>query len=187
MITSKPKICKDCGELKLIFSKGLCEYCLKKGVSISVGKKPIKGETLPLLSKNKSIKVTRKTERSIAKGKERSEKREEYFNYHIKRCQYSEQSHSAIAEPTRANICHLIDKGRHPSLQADLSNYIYLTFSEHQRFDQLLFSLRFEDLALEFNRAWPIACSRIATLLPLCQENTIFIRKIKEYLTTRSE
>lgn len=179
MIANKPKICKDCGELKLIFSKGLCEYCSKKGVSILLGRKPI--------SKNKSMKIARKTERSISKGKERSEKREEYFNYHINRCQYSEQSHSAITEPTRANICHLIDKGRHPSLQADLSNYIYLTFSEHQRFDQLLFSLRFEDLALEFNNAWPIACSRIATLLPLCQENTIFTRKIKEYLTTRSE
>lgn len=117
----KTKKCKLCDNPA--FSKGFCKN--------HIGKSEIK-------SKTNKIKTTR--ESTVEKNKQKSELRSIYFDYHIERCTNSEESGQPINEPTRSNICHLIDKGRHPSLEDNLDNYIYLTFKEHERFDQLLFS-----------------------------------------------
>lgn len=155
----KTKKCKECDRPS--FSKGLCQIHQPK----------------------KSIKSSREStkEKSIVK----QDKRSTYFEYHLERCTRSEESFKQISEPTRANICHLIDKGRHPSLQDNLENCIYLTFEEHERYDSLLFSLRFADLEKEFKNSWDKSCEKYKRLLPLCEESTNFTRELKKYLDGR--
>ena len=155
----KSKKCKECD--RLAFSKGLCQIHQPK----------------------KSIKQSR--EGTKEKTTIKQDKRNTYFEYHLERCTMSEESFKQISEPTRANICHLIDKGRHPSLQDNLDNYIYLTFSEHERYDSLLFSLRFADLEKEFKNSWDKSCEKYKKLLSLCEESTNFTRELKKYLDGR--
>jgi hypothetical protein len=114
--------------------------------------------------------------------KANSDIRDEYFNYHLKEIVGSEQSYVAITFPTRANICHIFDKGRHPSVQGNIANYVYLTLDEHTRFDQLLYQHEFRKLEGEFNSAWSKAVMRIKLVLPHVVENTKFKSKIEEYL-----
>ena len=152
----KTKKCKECD--RPAFSKGLCQmHQPKKGI---------------------------KQSREITKEKtaEKQEKRNGYFEYHIEKCTRSEESFKQISNPTRANICHLIDKGRHPSLEDNLDNCIYLTFTEHERYDSLLFSHRFEDLEKEFKNSWSKSCEKYKKLLDKCAENTVFTRALKKYL-----
>lgn len=155
----KSKKCKECD--RPAFSKGLCQVHQPK----------------------KSIKQNREITKEKATVKQ--DKRNTYFDYHLEKCTRSEESFKQISEPTRANICHLIDKGRHPSLQDNLDNYIYLTFSEHERYDSLLFSLRFADLEKEFKNSWDKSCEKYNKLLSLCLESTNFTRELKKYLDGR--
>lgn len=169
----KTKKCKLCDNPA--FSKGLCKN--------HIGKSEIKNKGGKIKSKTNIIKTAR--EGTVEKNKNKSEIRSIYFDYHIERCTHSEESGQPINNPTRSNICHLIDKGRHPSLEDNLDNYIYLTFKEHERFDQLLFSLRFKDLEKEFKNSWSLACTRSLKLLYLCKESTNFTRELKKYLDGR--
>lgn len=161
MIQPKNKKCVECGRDDLPhFSKRRCIYCASKSYS-------------------KPKKVTKKTS---TKRKERGKERDEYFNYHIERCTHSEESGKPIYNPTRVHICHLIDKGRHPSLQGHLDNYVYLTIQEHTTLDTHLFRNEFEILEKKFPNSWKIICKRVKSIIHLCQENTKYIRKFKDYL-----
>lgn len=113
--------------------------------------------------------------------KERNKELDDYFIFHITKCKKSEESRQSISA-TKANICHLFDKSRHPSLRADFRNFLYLTIEEHSQFDNLLYTHQFERLEKEFPNSWPIACRRMKKLLDLCLEETKFKYKIKEYL-----
>ncbi len=163
----KSKKCLECD--RPAFSKGLCQIHTKpKPISKGAGK------------------IKSKRESTIEKNTAKKELRDVYFEYHLERCTRSEESFREISEPTRANIAHLIDKGRHPSLQDNLDNCIYLTFSEHERYDQLLFSHRFEDLEKEFKNSWNKSCEKYKKLLSLCEESTNFTRELKKYLDGRA-
>ena len=155
----KSRKCSLCN--RPAFSKGLCQIHQAK----------------------KSIKQNR--EATKEKTAVKQDKRKTYFEYHLERCTRSEESFKQISEPTRANIAHLIDKGRHPSLQDNLDNCIYLTFNEHERYDSLLFSLRFADLEKEFKNSWDKSCEKYKRLLDKCAENTVFTRELKKYLDGR--
>lgn len=152
----KTSKCKECD--RNAFSKGLCQIHQPK----------------------KSIKQSRESSQNTKL--EKQDKRNNYFEYHLERCVRSSESFKQIIEPTRANICHLIDKGRHESLQDNVENCIYLTWEEHTRFDELLFSHRFEDIEKEFKNSWPKTCISYKKLLPLCEENTVFTRALEKYL-----
>lgn len=155
----KSKKCKECDRDS--FSKGLCQIHQSK----------------------KCIKSSRPSTR--VKKAEVQEKRSVYFDYHISRCFRSDESFTVISEANRSNICHLVDKGRHASLQDNLENCIYLQRSEHERFDLLLFSHRFEDLEKEFKNSWDKSCAKYRKLLPLCEESTNFTRELTKYLDGR--
>ena len=163
----KAKKCLECD--RPAFSKGLCQVHAK-------GKTTLKN----------SGKIKQKRLPTAEKTTVKRELREVYFDYHIEKCTRSEESFKEITEPTRANIAHLIDKGRHPSLQDNVENCIYLTFSEHERYDQLLFSHRFEDLEKEFKNSWNKSCEKYKKLLSLCEESTNFTRELKKYLDGRA-
>ena len=157
----KNKRCIECGkEDQPWFSKKRCMSCSRK-------------------SYGKPKKITTNT--SIKK-KKRQEELDVYFTYHINRCTHSEETGLPIHNPGRESICHLIDKGRHKSMQSNLDNYIYLTLQEHNILDNRLFKNEFEKLEDELPNAWKIACERYNKLIPLCQEKTKFIEKLSIYL-----
>jgi hypothetical protein len=155
----KTKKCSLCNNNA--FSKGFCQsHQSKKGIKQS------RRQT----SENK---------------KERSEKRNSYFEYHLEKCNSSEESFKEISEPTRANICHIFDKSRHPSLQDNLDNCIYLSLNEHQDFDRLLYNHQFSRLEVEFKNSFNKTCIIANKLLPLCKESTVFTRELIKYLDGR--
>lgn len=156
----KSKKCSECDNP--VFSKGFCRFHQPK----------------------KSIKKSR--EQTVEKKKETQDKRNVYFDYHINRCTHSEESKKPINNPTRANICHILPKSLHPSLQDNLDNCILLTFSEHERFDKLLFSLEFNKLEKEFKNSWDNVCFKIKYLLYLSEESSNLSRELEKYINGRS-
>lgn len=144
----------------------------------------IKSKITKIKSSGKPIKRNKKS--TLEKKKIQKEKRDVFFDHHIKLCERSEESLTYIQEPTRVNICHLLDKGRHKSLEDNLDNCIYLTLEEHGRFDQLLYSHRFEDLEKEFKNSWLNTCKKMKNLLSLCKENTVLTRELEKYLNGKT-
>ena len=155
----KSKKCSECD--KPAFSKGLCQL-----------HQPKKG-------------IRQNRESTQEKTAIKQEKRNSYFEYHLERCTRSEESFKQISNPTRANICHILPKGIHPSVQDSLENCIYYLFEEHERFDKLLFSLEFEKLEKEFKNSWNKVCARVKNILPLCEESTNLSRELEKYLNGR--
>jgi hypothetical protein len=171
MIKAKNKECIICGRTdQPWFSKKRCKSCTVSS-------------TPNTLTQRKTIK--KQTQKNIAYRNTRSEIRDAYFDHHLKECVASEFSGKHIYLPTRANICHLFDKGRHPSVQGNIANYIYLTLDEHTRFDQLLYSHEFEKLQEEFGHAWILALGRMEMLLDEVQEQTKFKLKIEEWIASK--
>jgi hypothetical protein len=170
MIQQKKKICKNCQTEQYIFSKGRCQRCATIEDS-----KPLKRGTT----------INKQTDKNKAIRKSQSAIRDVYFDYHISNCKVSEHSGTNIFNPSRANICHLFDKARHPSVQGNLINYIYLTLDEHTRFDQLLYSHEFEKLEEEFPNAWASARGRMRLLLPEVKEETKFKNKFEEWIQSK--
>lgn len=154
--------CKQENCNNLVFSKGLCKYHQLK--------KPIK----------------QSREKTAQKKQIQYEKRDFYFQYHLERCVRSEESFRQINNPTKANICHILPKSLHPSLEDNIKNCIYLTFEEHERLDKLLFSLEFEKLEKEFKNSWQKICTIVEELLPLSKESSNLSRNFKKYLDGRN-
>ena len=160
-IKPKNKKCIECGREDLPhFSRKRCINCAKKSY-----KKP------------KQVSAKQKI-----KKQERSSVRNEYFDYHISNCKFSEETGKPIYSPNRANCCHIFDKGRHKSLQAHLTNCVYLTLDEHTLLDNHLFKLEFDKIQEKLPNTWKLILERSKILLPLCEERTRFYYKIKEYL-----
>ena len=170
MIKAKNKACIECGrDDQPWFSKKRCRGCAI-AASSGIKRKPI---AVKQTAKNKEY---RKSQSAI---------RDTYFEYHIANCRNSEHSGVSILFPTRANCCHLFDKARHPSVQANLTNCVYLTLDEHTRFDQLLYSHEFEKLEDEFPNAWASAKARMRLLLPEVQEETKFKNKFEQWISSK--
>jgi hypothetical protein len=170
MIQQKKKICKNCQTEQYIFSKGRCQRCATIEDS-----KPLKRGTT----------IKKQTEKNKVHRKSQSAIRDVYFDYHIRNCRSSEHSGTIIFFPTRANCCHLFDKARHPSVQGNLINCIYLTLDEHTRFDQLLYSNEFDKLEEEFPNAWASARGRMRLLLPVVKEETKFKNKFEKWIQSK--
>lgn len=150
------------------FSKGFC----KKHCSFKE------------LKSNSKIKTQR--EKTAEKKKEVTERRNVYFEYHLSKCRYSAESGVSISNPTRVNICHILPKRNHESLEDNLDNCVYLTQEEHSVFDTLLFSHEFEKLEKTFKNSWENTCLIIEKLLTLCKETTPLTRALKKYLDGRN-
>ena len=148
MIQRKKKICKSCGNEDFIFSKGMCKFCASKNYKVpSPSVKPKKNKM------DLDNFFIQKIEQLIKLGK-------------------SEESGKRIPYPTRANVCHILDKSRHPSVAYHPQNYVFLTVDEHSRFDQLLFAHRFEELKKEFPNSWGKVLERLPYFINDCLENT---------------
>lgn len=170
MIKAKNKVCIECGrDDQPWFSKKRCRGCAVSSSS-GIKRKPI---AIKQTAKNKEY---RKSQSAI---------RDPYFEYHIANCIGSENSGVSIPLPNRSNCCHLFDKARHPSVQGNIINYVYLTLDEHTRFDQLLYSHQFDRLSEEFPNAWAHAINRMKLLLPEVKEETKFKHKFEEWIQSK--
>ena len=167
----KNKKCVSCGrEDQPWFSKKRCKRCATIEDS-----KPLKRGTT----------IKKQTDKNKTYRKSQSTIRDVFFDYHIRNCRSSEHSGTIIFFPTRANCCHLFDKARHPSVQGNLINCVYLTLDEHTRFDQLLYSHEFEKLEEEFPNAWKSASGRMVLLLPEVKEETKFKNKFEQWIQSK--
>ena len=165
------KKCTSCGrEDQPWFSKKRCKNC----ATIEDSKPLKRGST-----------IKKQTEKNKANRKSQSTIRDVFFEYHIRNCRSSEHSGTIIFFPTRANCCHLFDKARHPSVQGNLINCVYLTLDEHTRFDQLLYSNEFDKLEEEFPNAWKSASGRMVLLLPEVKEETKFKNKFEQWIQSK--
>lgn len=169
MIKQKKKICKNCQTEQYIFSKGRCQRC----ATIEDSKPLKRGST-----------IKKQTEKNKSYRKSQSEIREAYFSYHIERCKVSEESGVIIYNPTRANICHLFSKSKHPSVQDNIYNFVYLTIEEHSKFDKLLFENDFKSLEKEFPNCWEKVVYRMRIVSKACTDRTKFFIKLDEYLNS---
>lgn len=170
MVQQKKKTCKSCQIDQYIFSKGRCQRC----ATIE--------DSTPL---KRGSTIKKQTEKNKTYRKSQSAIRDIYFEYHIANCRSSEHSGVSILFPTRANCCHLFDKARHPSVQENIINYVYLTLDEHTRFDQLLYSHQFDKLEDEFPNAWASSKGRMRLLLPEVKEETKFKSKFEQWIQSK--
>lgn len=170
MIQQKKKICKNCQTEQYIFSKGRCQRCATIEDS-----KPL----------NRGSTIKKQTEKNKSYRKSQSEIRNNFFSYHINLCKFSEESGVIIYEPNRSNICHLFSKSKHPSVQDNLYNYVYLTLEEHSRFDKLLFENNFEKLEKEFPNCWDKVVHRMKIVSKACTERTKFFIKFEDYVSNK--
>jgi len=169
-MTVKNKKCTSCGrEDQPWFSRKRCKSCAAIEDS-----KPLK----------RGFTIKKQTEKNKVYRKSQSAVRDPFFDYHVKNCRYSEHSGNIIYSPDRSNCCHLFSKSKHPSVQSNLANFIYLTMQEHTDFDKLLFENDFEGLENKMPKAWNIAKGRMKLLLPFVLEETKFKNKFEEYLNT---
>lgn len=170
MIQQKKKICKNCQTEQYIFSKGRCQRCATIEDS-----KPLK----------RGATIKKQTDKNKSYRKSQSEIRDRYFDFHISLCKASDESGVSIPNPTRANICHLFDKARHPSVQANIYNCVYLTLDEHTRFDQLLYQHEFDKLEQEFPNAWEKAKRAMVMVSYAVTERTKFFIKFEEWMKSK--
>lgn len=158
MIQRKKKICKVCGNEDFIFSKGMCKFCASKNYKApSTTIKPKKNKM------DLDNFFIQKIEQLLRLGK-------------------SEESGKKIPHPTRANICHILDKSRHKSVAYHPDNYVFLTIDEHSRFDRLLFEHEFAKLQQEFPNSWKIILDRLPRFIYICEENTKLKQALLKFL-----
>jgi hypothetical protein len=174
---NKKKECKGCGDEKYIFSKGLCQSCASKTFK--------KLGTKPQELKKRLNRIKQVTKKQIEKKQAQREKRDVYFDYHIKLCTHSEESGKPIHSPNKANICHILPKASHPSIDDNLDNYVYLLLKEHERFDYLLFAHKFEEIEKEFKNSSELIWSRFKKVVSLSQETTQLSTALEKYIDGR--
>ena len=95
------------------------------------------------------------------------------------------ESGKRISEPSALNICHILPKrkdGGFPSIQCDMSNAIYLTWQEHNDFDQHFDQGDYKYLENNFPKVWKIVINTLNLLLEkVVERNKTYVRLI-EYL-----
>ena len=171
-IKLKKKRCCICGSLQPIFSKNRCKSCSQKQDALKKKKEED-------LQDKKPTPIMPSPRKSKPKNKEL----ESYFEKHIEilhRFRRSEESGLSIPYPTKVNICHLLDKGRHKSVASHMDNCIYLTWDEHAKFDQLLGQHRFDEVEKQFPNSWELIKARLRIIIPLCTEKTKYKEKLTE-------
>jgi hypothetical protein len=132
-------------------------------------------------NRNHKTSIKQSTLKTIEKKKIQSSVRDVYFEWHIDRCKFSEESGKPINTPSRVNICHLWPKRIYKSVQSDVENCIYLTWEEHTRFDYLLDIYDFDTLAQEF-KCWEKVVERMEKLLPKIEEMGKLRHKFEAFL-----
>lgn len=171
MLKRKLKACKSCGLDKVIWKEGKCVDCCKPSF------KTLSNSNTKTLGKGTNFRL-KKTLKSNKKNKE-------FFNLvyeKFKDSAVSFESGKPLGKLGTVNMAHLMPKEFYKSVSHDIDNIILLSWEEHTRFDDLLFSLEFEKLEIEF-RSWSKICERFKLILPKCTEEGRLKIALKEYLS----
>ena len=110
-----------------------------------------------------------------------------FYDKHIERLRknpFSMESKKYIANPSRANICHILPKrktGGFPSIAKVDLNIIYLTLDEHTDFDRYLDNRDFKQLEIDFPNVFKILQERLPTLLVFSDESGKNYNVFKEW------
>ena len=159
MIPRKKKICKLCGNIDYIFSKGACKFCAS--INYKSPSTKIKPKKNKMDLDNFFIQ---KIEQLLKLGK-------------------SEESGKAIPYPTRANICHILDKSRHPSVAYHPDNYVFLTIDEHSELDNKCLDVNdFIELIKRFPVASRLILERMERVRQSVTEKTKFVEAFDNFL-----
>lgn len=147
--------CKKCGRVVAIRSKGLCPSCRSKELQKETGVK----------KKELHKKVYRKKTNPELSG---------FFRLMVEKLQEIGVSMTGlpIHSPTVCNVCHILPKRWYKSVATEEDNILFLTESEHTRFDSLLDRMDFGGLEKEFNSIW-----RFAVRMVLKMENKGLIKE----------
>lgn len=145
MVQKRTYVCDRCGREVRIRSKGLCPACRAKELNDSKERKPFLHKTVTSKKKTKDPELSGFFRLMLD---ELSEKR------------MSETGRS-IPIPTVCNVCHILPKRIYKSVAKERKNIIFLTDTEHTRFDYLLDTLDFDGLEREFGHVWVKACRTI--------------------------
>lgn len=156
MLKRKLKKCKSCGLDKVIWKEGKCVDCCKPSFT------QMKSNPFPVKSMKSQLKKTRKSNKGNKKFFE--EVHEQFQDSPV-----SFESGKNLGELGTVNMAHLYPKEIYKSLAHDLNNIILLTWEEHTRFDDLLFSHQFDKLEVEFKN-WSKIKNRMRDLLVKCKE-----------------
>jgi hypothetical protein len=157
-LKSVPLPCDNCGRTVNIRSKGLCPACRYRQ-----------------RGKDKSPTTKRESKRRCLK---------KYFESHVEslgKHPYSELSGKYINTPSALNIAHIFPKrsgGGFPSVMCHSDNFVYLTWEEHTRFDELLDSNRMDELRDEFSEILPLLRGRISRILPEVEESGSMLDRV---------
>lgn len=129
--------CERCGREVAIRSKGLCPVCRAK-------ERPT-GERKPFL--HKTISSKKKTKDPELSG---------FFRLMLEELNEKRMSETgrSIPMPTVCNVCHILPKRTYKSVAKERKNIIFLTDTEHTRFDHLMDTLDFDRLEQEFGHVW---------------------------------
>jgi hypothetical protein len=171
MLKRKLKECKKCHRDKLIWKDGMCMQCSNQS---NFDKNVSFGMAVKSQMKRTPLKKTRK---SKPKNKEFFERVYEEF----KDSPVSLESGKSLGELGTVNMAHLMPKEFYKSVAHDMDNIIILSWEEHTRFDDLLFTLEFEKLETEF-KCWSKICERFKLIIPKCSEEGKLKFALKDYL-----
>lgn len=133
-IQYKEGICKRCDQPKLIVHKslGLCQYCLrivKAEEQIERHKDKPRKEYKPL--KRTPIRSVSKKGRNVVKKDE-----EIYGILWETKAHVCEECGCGLGdEPRRYYFSHILSKGAHPKLRAELKNFNILCLKDHQEWE----------------------------------------------------
>lgn len=144
MIKNKKYKCNSCGREVAIRSKGLCPVCRSK----ELPPKPIKRITSKTNKKNVNPDLSG------------------FFCAMLEKLGESRMSYTGapIHFPTVCNVCHILPKRYYKSVATDEENILFLSDSEHERFDRLLDCLEFDKLEQEFPIVWKRALDQIRSM-----------------------
>lgn len=110
------------------------------------------GERKPIL--HKTIQTKRKTKDPELSG---------FFRLMLEELEMIRMSETGrpIPFPTVCNVCHILPKRIYKSVAKERRNIIFLTNTEHIRFDQLLDTMNLEGLENEFGALWKRLVNRV--------------------------
>lgn len=145
MVQKRTYVCDRCGREVRIRSKGLCPACRAKELNENKERKPFLHKTVTSKKKTKDPELSGFFRLMLD---ELNEKR------------MSETGRS-IPMPTVCNVCHILPKRIYKSVAKERRNIIFLTDTEHTRFDYLLDTMDFDGLEREFGHVWAKTCRTI--------------------------
>lgn len=161
-IVQKDKICKSCGELKKIFSRGRCKFCATKEDS-----KPLR----------------KASPKAAEKRKEERKDFPKFFQDAIEKLKLNpvcQETGAYIYNPSSVHCAHIFPKRKYKSIACNIDNIIFLTWDKHTELDSYLDCMDMDRVRERFPKVFNIMRDRFLTLEPLIEEQGKLLEEFKK-------